>query len=386
MNTESKNDNNWPLAQLKPFLQEAWQEVGYKSPTLIQERAVPIVLEGKDLVAESPTGTGKTVAYLIPLLQKIDPEKKGLQVVILAPSHELAMQISQTIQTWAKGSDIVSASLIGSANIKRQVENLKKHPQIIVATTGRLLELIKMKKVKMHEVKTIVVDEFDVLIAQEHVDNLKSIIKTTLKDRQILFFSATLSERTDQIAKELMKDPITVKIEKEAYGESNTEHLYVVCEQRDKVEALAKIINSGKMKALAFVNDINKISEIEGKLKFKGIELGVLIGESTKQERKESLDKFRLGRIPLLIATDVASRGLDIDKLTHVINLDLPRNFDQYTHRAGRTGRMGASGTVISIVTQGEESVLKKITNKTGVTVKKKKLYGGKILDPNQKI
>ena len=381
MNNEATTDNNWPLAQLKPFLQEAWQDVGYQAPTLIQERAVPIILEGKDLVAESPTGTGKTVAYLIPLLQRIDPEKKGTQVVILAPSHELAMQISQTIQIWTKGTDIVSTSLIGGANIKRQVENLKKHPHIIVATTGRLLELIKMKKVKMHEVKTIVVDEFDVLIAQEHVNNLKSIIKTTLKERQILFFSATLSERTDQIAKELMKDPITVQIEKEAPGASKTEHLYVVCEQREKVEALGKIVRTGKMKALAFVNDINKLSEIEAKLKFKGTKLGVLIGESTKQERKESLDNFRLGIIPLLIATDVASRGLDIDKLTHVINLDLPRNFDQYTHRAGRTGRMGASGTVISIVTQGEESILKKITNKTGVTIKKKKLYGGKILD-----
>ncbi|MCC5910874.1 MAG: DEAD/DEAH box helicase [Clostridiaceae bacterium] len=382
MDNNTTKDSNWLASlEMKPFLQEAWHASGFKTPTLIQERAVPLILEGKDVIAESPTGTGKTMAYLLPLLHKIDTDKKNAQAIVLTPSHELAMQIFQTVQQWTKDSDIRSASIIGGTNINRQVDNLKKHPHIIVATTGRLIELIKMKKIKMHEVKTIVVDEFDVLIAQEHVDNLKSIIKTTLKERQIAFFSATLSESTEEIGKELMKEPEIIQIKKDEYAPSKTEHMYILCEEREKIDILRKIIRSGDVKALAFINDGNKIPEIAEKLKYKALDVDVLTAESTKNERKEALKRFRMGKFPLLIATDVAARGLDIEGLTHVIHWDVPRYAKQYTHRSGRTGRMGAFGTVITIVTNREESFLKKIAKELNITVKKKKLYKGEITD-----
>jgi len=380
-NEETTIENEWQvLSSMKPFIQDVWRESNFQAPTNVQKQAVPLILEGKDIIAESPTGTGKTVAYLLPILHKINQDKKDIQAVVIAPSHELAMQISQEIEKWTKGSKIVGASFIGGVNIKKQLENLKKKPQIIVGTTGRLLELIKMKKLKMHEVKTIVVDEYDMLVAQEHADNLKNIIKTTLKDRQLLFFSATLSNKTEQIANELMQQPELLRIQREQEP-SNVEHIYFLTEHRKKIEMLQRIIRTGDIKALVFIKDLNRLSEVEAKLTYNKLPIAVLSGDSTKVERQNALNKFRSGSISMLLATDVAARGLDIEGLTHVIHFDFPSEADQYIHRSGRTGRMGAKGTVISIVTKQEESYLKKLSRQLDVNISKKDIYGGKIVD-----
>lgn len=382
METEKTIKKDWPtLATMAPFIQEIWEESRFQAPTNIQQQAIPAILEGKDIVAESPTGTGKTVAYLLPVIQKLNPEKKNVQAVIIAPSQELVMQIYQEIQKWTKGSSIVSSAFIGGVNIKKQVENLKKNPQIIVGTTGRLLELISMKKLKMHEAKTIVVDEFDMLIAQEHADNLKSIIKTTLRDRQLLFFSATLSSKTERIAKELMQDPVVLQIAREQEAQ-NVEHLYLVSEYRDKIEVLQRIVRDGEIKALVFFNGLERASEIEAKLRYKKFPVAMLSGDAKKLERQKALKQFREGEISLLLATDVAARGLDIEGLTHVIHFDFPSEVDQYVHRSGRTGRMGAKGTVISIVTRQEESFLKKLSRDLGIMIKRKEIYRGAMVDP----
>jgi superfamily II DNA/RNA helicase len=194
------------LSNLKPFLQDAWKTSEFTELTEVQQKAIPEIFEGKNLVCESPTGTGKTLAYLLPILNSIDEKRMQAQALILAPSHELVMQIHQEIQKWTKGSGINSIALIGGANVKNQIEKLKKKPKIVVGTTGRITELIKMKKLKMHEVKTIVVDEFDLMIGHEHINNVRQIIKSTMADRQLLFFSATLSEITDRVASELMEN------------------------------------------------------------------------------------------------------------------------------------------------------------------------------------
>ncbi|OEF97439.1 DEAD/DEAH box helicase [Desulfuribacillus alkaliarsenatis] len=366
---------------MKDFIVKLWEESGFQDQTEIQKQAMPVLLAGKDVIAESPTGTGKTLAYLLPVIEKVDPDKKNIQAVILAPSHELAMQIYHETQKWTKGSNINSAALIGGANIKKQVEVLKKLPQIVVGTTGRVLELIKLKKMKMHEVKTIVVDEFDVLIAQEHVGNLNNIVKTTLKDRQIALFSATLSKRTEDIASELMNEPQLIQVKRSTtQGPSNTDHLYAVCEHRDKVNVLMKLVRSGIEKALVFINDFEKIKEIESKLTFKDFKIGVISGNSNKIERKNVINDFRNGKLNLVVASDVAARGLDIEALSHVINFDMTRDVDSYTHRAGRTGRMGAKGTVISLVTKGEEALLKRIAKKLNVTAQEVELHHGKCI------
>ncbi|WGG46109.1 DEAD/DEAH box helicase [Rossellomorea sp. DA94] len=367
-----------------PILQKNWEEAGFTAFTPVQEKVVPLIMEGKDVVCESPTGTGKTLAYLLPIIQAIDPSRKQAQAVILAPSRELVMQIHQEIQKWAKGTDIKSAAFIGGANVKKQVEKLKKKPHIVVGTTGRLIELMKMKKLKMHEVKTIVVDEFDLMISSEHIREVKDIIKSTLKERQVLFFSATLSDETEQVAESLLQNHEIVKMEANL-DNPKVDHVFVYSELRDKVEALRSISYFKGIKALVFFNQLERLSEMEEKLKYKGVELEVLAGESNKMERKQSLDRFRSGKVSMLLTTDVAARGLDITDVTHVIHFDFPSDTKQYIHRSGRTGRMGAEGTVICLVSKRELSFLEKLSKELNLPFQEKTIRGGGLQQPETK-
>jgi superfamily II DNA/RNA helicase len=382
---ENNTTEQWQaLTKVKPYLQKAWETSGFEKPTSIQEKTIEPLLEGKDIIFESPTGTGKTVAYVLPMLNNIDETSKSMQAIFIAPTKELAMQIFEEIQKWTKDSDLSVASFIGGANIKRQLDKLKKRPQIAVGTIDRMKELIEMKKLKMHEVKSITVDEVDQIIGNKHVNGLKAIINSAVRDRQIVFTSATISEQAEQVGNELMNEPETIRVSEGGMKSESLEHTYIVCERRDKVDVLRKIIHTGEFKALAFVNDIEKIDEVAEKLRFKKVKLEVLEGQSSKIDRKKAISSFRAGKVPLLLATDVASRGLDIEGLTHVVQFDFPKDAASYTHRAGRTGRMGRAGTVISIVTPGEEKSLIKLAKKLNVFVKKKELHRGQIVDANK--
>lgn len=364
----------------KPYLQDAWKQSGFQAPTKIQEKAIPLIIEGKDVICESPTGTGKTLAYLLPIIEKLDESKQSIQTVILAPSRELVMQIFDEVRKWTKGTKIVSAAFLGGANVKKQVEKLKDRPQIVIGTTGRIVELIKMKKMKMHEVKTIVVDEADQLVSPEHIGNVQSIIKSTLKDRQVVFFSATISPQIEKIAKEIMQQPETIRVT-EKIDQSKVDHIYVVSEQRDKIDTLRRVMHTKPKRVIAFVKSLEKLEEIESKLDYHGIGFAILAGEAKKQERQQAMKNFRAGKIPLLITTDVAARGLDIQDVSLVIHFDFPKTTEQYTHRSGRTGRMGKEGTVLSIVNARELSFLKKMGHDLGITFTEKQLHGGKLVD-----
>lgn len=370
------------LKDVKPFIQANWEKANFKEPTAIQIKSIPLLLEGKDVIAESPTGTGKTIAYVLPLLNNIDLNQKNAQVVILAPSRELVMQIFEEIKKWSEGSGITSASFIGGANIKRQVEKLKKSPQVIVGTPGRMHELIKMKKLKMHEVKTIVLDEGDQLLTPEHKNTIKDIIKTTLNERQVVLFSATLSESTESKARDLMKrDPEIIKVGLNEIPVGDVEHVYLVCEQREKITLLERLAKTVPMKALGFVKDIGNLDVLAEKLEFKGVDLHLLHSDTKKEEREAALKSLRTEKQGLLLATDVAARGLDIVGLSHVIHFDLPTSTSQYIHRSGRTGRQGASGTVVSIVTEREERELKKLAKDLNITLKKIRLFKGDLVE-----
>ncbi|MFJ7830721.1 DEAD/DEAH box helicase [Peribacillus sp. NPDC097284] len=369
------------LNDRKPFIQEVWKKSGFAQLTPVQTKTIPVIAQGKDVMAESPTGTGKTLAYLLPLLEKIDPEKKSPQALILASSRELVMQINEEIRIWSEGSGISGAAFIGGANVKRQLDKLKKHPQVIAGTPGRVYELIAQKKLKMHEVKTIVLDEGDQLIIPEHMQTINNIIKTTLKDRQIMVFSATLPEETEKVARGFMNEPELIKVDKSEKMDSKVDHLYFVVERREKSKILEKITRLKDVKALAFLNDIAELSVLHEKLSYKGIEMGVLHGESNKVDREKALRKLRSGKSPMLIATDVAARGLDIKGLTAVVHIDMAENIDQYIHRSGRTGRAGADGTVISIVTEREERELKKMARELEIPLTKVTFYGGNIVE-----
>lgn len=369
------------LNEMKPFLQEAWNKQGFKKPTVIQEKSFSYIMEGKDLIAESPTGTGKTLAYLLPLLQRVDQENKNAQVIILAPTRELVMQIHQVIQSFTQGSTLNSASLIGGADMKRQLEKLKKHPQLIVGTPNRILELIKAKKLKMHEVKAIVMDEADQMLQMNLLENMQDIIKTTLKNRQLLFFSATISAKTEQVGKDMMVKPEVLRISAKDLPPSQVEHIYFVCERRDKQDVLRRItkMNSGQM--MAFVHDSLNLEELSSKLAYKGVSVGVLQGAAWKTEREAVMKNFREKKLQLLLTTDLAARGIDFEEVTHVIHFDLPQDLEPYIHRSGRTGRMGRKGTVISVITKGEEGRLQKFGKDLGIAIQKKTLHMGEVVD-----
>ncbi|MBT2686237.1 DEAD/DEAH box helicase [Bacillus sp. ISL-37] len=372
------------IAQLKPFLQQAWEKAGFETMTSVQTTAIPLIIEGKDVVGESPTGTGKTLAYLLPVLNKIDANMQNTQAVILASSQELVMQILSEIQKWGEGSGIKSASLIGGANLKRQIDKLKKSPHIIVGTPGRTNELIKQKKLKMHKVHTVVLDEGDQLLTPEHNETVKSIVKSTLADqRQLLLFSATLPETVEKSIKRLAKEPEIINVKKdETIDAAKVEHIYFLSEQRDKIKILEKVARLNGSKSLVFIKDIANLTIAAEKLKFKDIHVGQLHSDLDKQDRQRYLNKFRDGNSEMLLVTDVAARGLDIKGVTHVVHYDFPREQDQYVHRSGRTGRFGAEGTVISIVNEREERDLKRFCNALNITPAQKEFYGGKIVDP----
>ncbi|MET3698594.1 superfamily II DNA/RNA helicase [Bacillus oleivorans] len=374
--------NSSIIEQLKPFLQENWRKQGFANPTAIQEKSIPLILENRDVIAQSPTGTGKTLAYLLPILERVDPGLPHVQAVILASSHELVMQIFQEIQDWSSGSEVKAASFIGGGNIKRQIEKLKKRPHIIAGTPGRLLELIKQKKIKMHEVQTIVIDEGDQLLVPEHLQTVNGIVDSALRDRQIVLFSATLTEKTEELAKEWMNKPEIIKVEEAPSLNKAVEHIYFVCEERDKVALIGKLMRTEPEKVLVFANDISELNVLVSKLTYEGLTPSVLHSETKKQDRENAIRNIRSGKSNLLLATDVAARGLDIKGLSHVLHLDLSKDLNQYVHRSGRTGRLGSDGgTVVSFVTPREERELKKIARELGIELHKKMFYKGEIAD-----
>ncbi|KAA9031219.1 DEAD/DEAH box helicase [Niallia endozanthoxylica] len=375
-------ENQQLINRLKGSIQLVWEKAGFSQPTSIQSYAIPHILEKKDVIAQSPTGTGKTLAYLLPVLNMIDAEKKAVQAVILASSQELVMQILNEIQKWAEGSGIRGASFIGGANVKRQLEKLKKHPHIAVGTPGRVHELIKQKKLKMHEVKMVVLDEGDQLLVPEHTETVQQIVKSTLSDRQVVLFSATLPDSIINIAKELTNNAEIISVKKdETIRAEKVNHIYFISEQRDKIKLLEKISRLKELKGLVFVKDIGNLTVLAEKLQFKKINVSILHSDLNKMERQKALRNFRDGKTSMLIATDVAARGLDIQGITHVVHYDFPKDLNQYVHRSGRTGRFGAAGTVISLVTEREERDLKKFAREIGTHAVIKRFHGESIVE-----
>lgn len=363
----------------------ALKKEGIEEPTQIQVQVIPLALENKDILGQSQTGSGKTLAYLLPLFQKIDHQKREMQAVILAPTHELVMQIQNVIKLLSTNSEVpvTSTPIIGEVNINRQIEKLREKPHIIVGTTGRILELIKRKKITAHTIKTIVIDEGDRLLTTEQVAEVKALIKTTMRDRQLMVFSATLNDKTLHTAKEMMKEPNVIQVAQQTQVNPNISHLYFAVEKRDKIEMLRKLIASIQpSKAIVFINKSENLEITTAKLQYHNIKAYALHGTSSKEDRKKAMEQFRSGKIQLLIASDIAARGLDIKDVTHIFNLDLPLDSKEYLHRVGRTGRAGKSGTAISIVTQREISYLKKYEEDLNIEIQAKEIYKGAITGP----
>jgi superfamily II DNA/RNA helicase len=349
---------------LQPFIHEALTKQGIHALMPVQEKVLPYFETRQDVFVTAPTGSGKTLAYLLPVVDQLKTDTLDLQTVIIASSHELVMQIFEWIQLLKQGSDIRVQALIGGANVKRQIEKLKKKPHIVVGTPGRMVELINLKKLKMHKVSTLILDEVDQLVIPEHQQALDRIVQSMDQHRHIACFSATISDEAKATVSEWMKTPEDIHIKREDIALPDVTHGYLLGDQRDKFDFLRKLIHAEKKKTLVFFNDIASLEKAYERLNYHHVDSLMLHSDLPKELRKESIKSFKQGDCPLMLTTDVSSRGLDVDDLTEVVQMDLPREVDQYVHRAGRTGRLGSSdGYVLSIVTKGEYQSLKKITN-----------------------
>lgn len=373
------------LNLLNEDLQKKWS---FPSTMPIQDQMIPALIEGKDVVAESPTGTGKTLAYLLPLLQKVDGTKKATQALIIAPSQELCMQIVEVIREWIAGTPITVVPLIGGANPQRQIEKLKKKPTIAVGTPGRLNELVNERKLKLHELTTIILDEGDQLLSRDYRVIVKSFIDSADHSRQVAVVSATITEEIELVAKRMLNNPIRLQVEvdKDLLGASKVVHSFVKLEQRDKTEFLRKISHISGVRALAFINNLDQLLMKKSKLDFRNAPIVALHSEMKKEERKTSLDSFRKGEARVLIATDIAARGLDIKGLTHVIHVDVPYTKEQYVHRSGRTGRAGADGEVITLLAYHEEQAYHKRMRELSIKPVEKIWSNGQLIEGHAEV
>lgn len=376
--------NNFLELNIKNNIVEALKKQGIVEPTPIQVKAIPKIKENLDVVLESATGSGKTLAYLLPLIEKIDYEKRENQVIVLVPTHELALQVNDVLNKMGEQSaePIKSMVIMGDVNIKRQVEKLREKPQFVIGSPGRILELIKLKKISAHTVKTIVIDECDKLLDENNIAVVKNVIKTTLRDRQLVLASATIGEEIKSISNELMKSPEIISCTTEVKVNPNITHQYIVCDRRDKILVIRKLMAAVKpKKAIAFINKSEEIEILTSKLQFHGLRADGIHGSYVKNDRRKTMNDFKSEKINLLVSSDLSARGLDISGVTHIFNIDLPEDMNTYVHRSGRTARGTKKGTVISIVTPSEIARLKNFTNNLEVALEEKTLSYGNVVE-----
>ncbi|GGF89991.1 DEAD/DEAH box helicase [Paenibacillus aceti] len=356
-------------------------DYGIQEPTPVQEECIPAALASRDVLAQSQTGTGKTLAYLLPLLERMNPDDKTLQGLILAPTQELAMQILREAEKYGEGLGITVQALIGGAAIKRQLERLRLHPQLVVGTPGRIREIVEMRKLKLHTLRTVVVDEVDQMFKLGGTADVERILRGTLRERQLMFLSATIDQNIRALAGKEMKEPVEVEIEPEQRTSRSLEHIYFKCEERDKIDMLRRVVRHyNPERAIVFINNTTDIAEVEAKMNYVGLSAGALYGDADKTVRSVTLRRFREGKIRLLVASDVAARGLDVENLTLVINLDPPIDAEHYVHRVGRTGRMGRYGLAVSLVSPKEEFIMRKFSRELGIDITASSLYRGQVL------
>lgn len=354
--------------------------------TEIQRQTYKHIMDNRDIIACSSTGTGKTLAYLIPIINRLKSNTHNIQAVILVPTAELAIQVNNTLKDIFAHMDntFSSVALIGDVNISRQIDSIKSNkPAIIIGTPNRIHQLISNKKIKVHEVKTLVLDEADKLFDKTFIQDVEAIRKSLMKFTQVLLFSASVDKKTR--TNTLCFKPIFIDINSNSGNTSQIpstiKHISVISDRRERIETLRKIIKAVKPeKAIIFVNSKYDLEESLQKLEYHHYNVASIAGNKDNLAKKAAIENFRSGKIQLLIATDIAARGLQIDNIDTVINVNLPEDNKEYIHRCGRCGRNGNTGTCISIITDNELNKIKSYQKAFHINIVTKKLYQGKLV------
>jgi ATP-dependent RNA helicase DeaD len=351
---------------LKKELLTRLKEIGFEKPSLIQEKAIPIILEGKDIVAQAQTGTGKTLAFSLPILNVIKPSQKAL---VITPTRELAIQVSEEIYRYGKNLKIHTATVYGGSSYNRQIKQIK-NSQFIIATPGRLLDLLKSGKIDIAP-EFVVLDEADEMLDMGFLDDIKEIFKFVPSQRQTLLFSATMPSPIKELAKKILKNPEFVTVTKKQVTNENIKEYFYVIDESERKDALMRLIDyKNPQKAIVFCRTKKDVDDVAEFLRGAGIEAKGLHGDMDQRKREEVIRAFKNDRLDILVATDVAARGLDVNNVTHVFNYHLPLDVDSYVHRIGRTGRAGKEGIAISLVTPHEFRALNKIQKIAKLTLK----------------
>lgn len=357
---------------LKPSILRALEDLGFKEPTPIQEATLDKISNtDRDIIALAQTGTGKTAAFSLPILNNIDASNPEVQAFILSPTRELANQITKDIENFSKYEhDFRILSVYGGASVRDQIQALRRNPQIVVGTPGRVLDLIQKGKLKVHNIKYLVLDEADEMLSMGFKDDLDAILETTPRERQTLLFSATMPEGVSSIAKNYMNNPETISVGKVNTSNKNIEHGYYVVEGSDRYTSLKMLVDSNPdIYGIIFCKTKLDTQEIADALGRDGYNADALHGDLVQSQRDFVMSKFKSGQLQLLVATDVAARGLDVNNLTHVINYSLPDDPEVYIHRTGRTGRAGKQGIALSILTKKELGKIRQIERQINLPV-----------------
>lgn len=366
---------------LRPEILEAIASLGYVTPTPIQEMVIPEILKGQqDVIGLAQTGTGKTAAFGLPILQLVDAQQRGIQALILSPTRELAVQIASDLESYStqiRGIKVMA--VYGGASIQPQITALKRGVHIVAGTPGRILDLIKRKVLDISGIRWLVLDEADEMLNMGFKDDLDAILSTTPDGKQSLLFSATMPPEIVRISRNYMHQPLELSAGKKNVGAEQVQHQYYMVHARDRYEALKRIADMHpKIYGLVFCRTRAETKEVADKLMRDGYNADALHGDLSQAQRDYVMNRFRLGNIQLLVATDVAARGLDVDNLSHVIHYNLPDETEIYIHRSGRTGRAGKTGTSIAIIHTREKSRIGLIEKKLGKRFDQKMVPGGR--------
>lgn len=351
-------------------------EYGVVNPTPIQEQAIPAVLGGKDIIAQAQTGTGKTFAFLLPILENIIPDSDYIQALIVTPTRELALQITEEVSKLTHDMEGIEVlAVYGGQDVEKQLKKLKKQIQIVVGTPGRLLDHIRRNTVSLENISSLVLDEADQMLHIGFLDEVEEIIKQTPSSRQTMLFSATIPAEVRKLAKKHMKEPEYIQIEKKQGPALSVKQIAIHTVDRAKQGTLIHLVETHRpYLAVVFCRTKRRVSKLYGILKSHGFQCDELHGDLSQAKREQVMKRFREGEIQLLIATDVAARGLDVEGVTHVFNYDIPQDSESYVHRIGRTGRAGMKGMAITLYSSADKATLDMIEKELSIKIPKQNI------------
>ncbi len=361
---------------LSEMMLNSLHKKGFEEPTPIQAKTIPFLIENKkDLIGKAQTGTGKTAAFGIPLIENIVPDSKKVQAIILAPTRELAIQVTEELSSFAEEQKTRIIAVYGGQPIERQIDRLKRGVDIVVGTPGRILDHLERRTLDLSHVKYVVLDEADEMLNMGFVEDIEAILKAAPKQRRTVLFSATMPPHIERLAKNYMSDYEIISVAAEQISRDNIQQIYFEVSQSDKFEALFRIIDvEESFYGMVFTRTKVDADEISHKLANRGCRAEAIHGDLSQGQREKVLQKFKSKKITVLVATDVAARGIDVDNLTHVINYSLPQDPESYVHRIGRTGRAGKSGTAITLITPSEYRKLISIQKMANAKITKQKV------------